>query len=90
MVDEYEWSSCHKSPDDGAQTTLVLVVRADGGLPTPQRAEDHNRTRRTRHGRSIVVVDEGVAVVTRIRSAHLGVAVEVGDSGGLAEDDLTL
>ena len=30
-----------------------------------------------------------MAVVTRIRSAHLGVTVEVGDSGRLAEDNLT-
>ena len=77
------------SPDDGAQTALVFVVRVESRPPTLERAEDGGGAGRTRHGRP-VVVDEGVAVVTRIRPAHLFVAVEVGDDGTLTENDLTM
>ena len=65
------------------------MVSPDGRLPTVERAEDRLGARRARHGRG-VVGDERVAVVARVRAAHLRVAVQVGDDGRLAEDDLRL
>ena len=81
--------TARRSPDHWPQAALVLVVSPDGRLPAEERAEDRLGARRARHGGG-VVVDERVAVVTRVRAAHLRVAVQVGHDGRLAEDDLTL